>query len=243
MKISLSIPVKNEIEGIKVIMPRIKKEWVDEIVIVDGNSTDGTREWLEERGYKVIPQTLPGAIGGYWQSIAAATGDIVILFSPDGNSIPELIPALIEKMKEGYDMVAVSRYKDAAKSRDDFALSALGNRLFTGMVNLLFGVRYTDVLVIFRGFRRELLTKFGFDETTGRAFNKSNTSMFELLLSVECARRGLKVADIPGDEPPRIGDVGGSRLFPHFKDRVYGGLAILYYIVRGRFTRVPREKK
>ena len=47
MKISLSIPVKNEIEGVKVIMPRIKKEWVDEVVIVDGHSTDGPKEWLE----------------------------------------------------------------------------------------------------------------------------------------------------------------------------------------------------
>lgn len=238
MKISLSIPVKNEIEGVKAIMPRIKKDWVDEIIIVDGHSTDGTREWLEAQGYRVIEQKLPGAVGGYWESMVHATGDAIILFSPDGNSIPELIPEVVKKLKEGNDMVVVSRYKDRAKSIDDTSMSAFGNWFFIKLVNLLFRGNYTDVFVIFRGFKKSLLDKFGFSEKTGYRFNKSRTSMIEILLSIECAKHKLKVVEIAGDEPPRIGDPGGSRLFPRFRDRIYGGLAALYYVLSGIFSKL-----
>jgi hypothetical protein len=61
-------------------------------------------------------------------------GDVVITFSPDGNSIAELIPELVNKMKEGYDMVIVSRYLNEAKSEDDDIITAFGNWLFTKTV-------------------------------------------------------------------------------------------------------------
>jgi len=46
----------NEIDGMKQIMPRIQREWVDEIFIVDGGSTDGTVEFARENGYAVYVQ-------------------------------------------------------------------------------------------------------------------------------------------------------------------------------------------
>ena len=98
MKVTLFIPTLNEIEGIKEIMPRIQKDWVDEIIIVDGHSTDGTPEYLEAAGYHVIRQKSRGIGGAYFEALEVATGDIIIPFSPDNNSIPEAIPALIEKM-------------------------------------------------------------------------------------------------------------------------------------------------
>ena len=56
MKTTLFIPTFNEIDGMKVIMPRIKKEWVDQIIIADGGSTDGTVEYANEYGYEVFVQ-------------------------------------------------------------------------------------------------------------------------------------------------------------------------------------------
>ena len=56
MKTTLFIPTFNEIDGMKVIMPRIKKEWVDQIIIADGGSTDGTVEYANECGYEVFVQ-------------------------------------------------------------------------------------------------------------------------------------------------------------------------------------------
>ena len=53
MKTTLLIMTLNEIAGMKVIMPQIAKNWVDQIIIVDGGSNDGTIEWATVQGYEV----------------------------------------------------------------------------------------------------------------------------------------------------------------------------------------------
>src|SRR2546427_11111896 len=118
MKVSLVVFSLNEIEGMRVIMPQINREWVDEIVVVDGHSTDGTVEYCREHGYRVHLQKRPGVENILVETMDVAEGDIIIMFTPDGNSLPEKIPELINKMKEGYDLVIVSRYLPPAKSED-----------------------------------------------------------------------------------------------------------------------------
>ena len=135
-------------------------------------------------------------------------GDIVITFSPDGNSIPELIPQLIEKMREGYDMIIASRYLGEAKSQDDDWITGFGNWLFTRTVNLLHGGNYTDVMVIYRIYRRAMTQELGLDREDAyrlpeRLFRTKIS--WEPLLSVRAAKAKLRVTEIPGDEPPRIG--------------------------------------
>lgn len=228
MKVTLFIPVKNEIEGVKAIMPQVKKEWVDEILFVDGNSTDGTKEYLEEKGYKVIVQKKPGLYAAWWEGFDAATGDIIIPFSPDNNSVPEIIPLLVEKMKEGYDMVIASRYAKGAKSHDDSLLTSFGNKLFTGMINLLFGGNYTDALVMYRAFRKDLLSKLNMREAEG--------GMFEITLAIRCAKYGFKTTEVPADEPARIGS-DDSRAWPGLTGRIRGGLLILKRIAKEFFSR------
>src|SRR4051794_10668322 len=98
MKTTLLIPTLNEIVGMKAIMPKIKREWVDEIVVVDGNSKDGTFEYAKEQGYIAIRQKKPGLTQSYYEALEVATGDVFLTFSPDGNSLPELIPSIIAKM-------------------------------------------------------------------------------------------------------------------------------------------------
>ena len=208
MKFTLIVMTLNEIEGMKVIMPRIKKEWVDQILIVDGGSTDGTIEWSEEHGYDVIRQTKTGLRQGYNEAIPNIKGDYVITFSPDGNSVPELLPILIDKLKEGYDMVIVSRYLEDAESDDDDIITAFGNWLFTASINLLHGGNYTDAMVMYRGYKTSLLTDLDLDKEEGfaRAEKLVQTDIgTEPLLSIRAAKRKLNIGEIPGDEPARIG--------------------------------------
>ena len=224
MKTTLLIPVLNEIEGMKLILPHIRKDWVDEILVVDGGSTDGSYEYAESLGLNVFRQksiTL-GMISAYWEGLAVATGDVIIPFSPDGNSVPERIPELVAKMREGYEMVIVSRYLDGAKSEDDDLVSGFGNWLFTTLINLLFGAHYTDSLVMFRAWKREIVEAFAVDPTIGG---------FEPLLSIECAKKKLKVAEIPGDEPKRVG--GKTK-----KRTLAAGWAILVLIAKELFIPV-----
>jgi glycosyltransferase involved in cell wall biosynthesis len=190
------------------IMPQIDRQWVDQILILDGGSTDGTVEWAREQGYEVIVQNEPGIRQGYRQALPQITGDIILTFSPDGNSVAELIPQLVDKMNEGHDMVIVSRYLGPAKSDDDDVITAFGNWLFTKTVNLLNGGNYTDVMVIFRAYKKQLveeldLVRDKWHATPERLFGCRIS--WEPLLSARAARRKLKVAEIPGDEPARIG--------------------------------------
>ena len=97
-------------------MPRIRPEWCDQLLIIDGGSTDGTLEYAKENGYTVIKQTKKGMRRAYTELLPYVTGDVLITFSPDGNSIPEIIPKLVDKVREGYDMIIVSRYLDGARS-------------------------------------------------------------------------------------------------------------------------------
>lgn len=205
---TLLVLTLNEVNGMKAIMPRIGKEWCDQIIIVDGGSTDGTIEWAREQGYFVYVQKQKGFRHAYTEVLPYIEGDVVITFSPDGNSIPELIPGLIDKMKEGYDMVIVSRYLAGAKSEDDDSVTAVGNWLFTRTVNFLHGGHYTDAMVIFRAYKTHLIYDLELDKDDGykRAEKLFRTQIsWEPLLSVRVAKRKLKIAEIPGDEPPRIG--------------------------------------
>ncbi|MCP5496498.1 MAG: glycosyltransferase family 2 protein [Leptospiraceae bacterium] len=197
MKVSLFIPVKDEIEGLRSILPRIKKEWIHQVVFIDGNSKDGSVEYIESLGYKVIPQSKPGLLNAWWEGFDASTGDVIIPFSPDNNSVPEDIPKLIEKMGEGYDIVIASRYAKGARSEDDDVMSYLANRLFTALINLLFRFHYTDALTMYKAFRKDLLTELKLEE--------HRKDHFEIMLACRAARRKLKVTEIPSIEPKRLG--------------------------------------
>jgi glycosyltransferase involved in cell wall biosynthesis len=208
MKITLIVATLNELEGMKVIMPRVNKHLCDQIIILDGGSTDGTIEYSRQQGYFVYVQKEKGFRQGYSEVLPYVEGDVIITFSPDGNSIPELIPDLIKKMKEGYDMVIASRYLKGAKSQDDDLVTAFGNWLFTRTINFLHGGHYTDAMVIFRAYKTRLIydLELNKDEGFATAEKLFNTRVsWEPLLSVRAAKCKLKVFEIPGDEPPRIG--------------------------------------
>lgn len=92
------------------IMREIKPEWVDQIIITDGGSTDGMVDYAREQGYDVNIQKEKEFRFCYTEILDMIEGDVMITFSPDGNSIPELIPDLIAKIKEeDNDMVIASR--------------------------------------------------------------------------------------------------------------------------------------
>ncbi len=222
MKITLLITSLNEIEGMKVICPRIQKDWVDEIMVIDGNSTDGSFEYAESLGYRVVRQKSKGLAKGYAEAVPLAIGDVIIPFSPDGNSVPERIPELVKKMREGYDMVIVSRYLDGAKSEDDNWFTGFGNWMFTTTINLLFGGHYTDTLVMFRAWKKELVRECQLE---------ASTAGFEPQLAIQCAKRNLKVGEIPGDEPNRIHGIRKT-------NPIAGGFSILWLIIKEFFTPV-----
>ncbi len=208
LKTTLIVCTLNEIDGMRAIMPQIKKGWCEQIIVLDGGSTDGTIEYARDNGYFVYIQKEKGLRHAYTEVLPYIEGDVVMTFSPDGNSIPGLIPELINKMKEGYDMVIASRYLAGARSEDDDAVTAFGNRLFTKTVNVLFQAHYTDAMVILRAYKTQIIYDLDLhkDESYEWPERLFHTRIsWEPLLSVRAAKRKLKVTEIPGPEPPRIG--------------------------------------
>jgi len=212
MKSTLLVLTLNEIDGMKIIMPQIDRTWCDQIIVVDGGSTDGTVEWAREHGYEVYIQKTAGVRHAYFEVLPYVTGDIIITFSPDGNSLPEAIPQLKRKVSEGFDLVIGSRYLPGATSEDDDVITAFGNWLFTKTVNLLYGAQYTDVMVILRAYRRSLIEELDLANHEAYRFYERlffTVISWEPLMSVRAAKAKKSIAEIPSSEPVRV--LGGQR--------------------------------
>lgn len=196
MSVAIIILTLNEIDGIKVIMPRVKKEWADEIVFVDGGSTDGTVEEAKRLGFKVIHQTNRGSGNACRIGVEKTNSDHVIFFHPDGNLIPEDIPKLIEKMHDGHDIVHISRFGKNSINEDASALDIFGNKLFTFLVNVFFGGHLTDALTGFVLIKKEIMLDL-----------KTDAQYFEIeeQLCIRALKKKYPLYEIESNEPKRIG--------------------------------------
>ena len=147
LKKTLLFYTMNEIEAVKSIFDKIPINLFDEFFIIDNNSTDGTVEFLEKRGVKIIQQKKPGRTNALIEGIEYASGDIIVNLSSDGNENPEDVPKLLEKLEEGYDMVTASRFLPESKvdvEDDKFRFRVFGNKLAAALVNLCWGTNITD---------------------------------------------------------------------------------------------------
>ncbi len=207
---ALVMPTLNEVDGLRHVLPRIDRSLFQEIVVVDGHSTDGTIEYCREQGLTVLLQPGEGLADAQEHTFAHTTAEVLVMFTPDGNSLPELLGPLCDKLREGCDMVLVSRYLPPAKSEDDDLFTGFGNWMFTRVINFLFRARYTDVLVGFRGYTRDAAKRMGLPDMVAKSpFRQRRPLMnsWESGSSMRAARLKLKVAEIPGDEPKRVGGV------------------------------------
>lgn len=217
---TLLVMALNEIDGMKAIMPKIRREWLDQILVLDGGSTDGTVEWAREQGYEVYIQKEKGFRNAYREVWPLIQSDVVVYFTPDGNSIPEVIPQLLDKMNAGYDLVVASRYLQNARSEDDDAVTSFGNWLFRTLSNLLLrprrSARMTDPLVMFRALRTNLPHRLQIDcdepfDGWERLF-RTRVDWIPLM-SMRALKRGIRWTEIPADEPARIGGKRKLKIF------------------------------
>ena len=232
--VAIFLAVMNELTALQEILPRIRPEWYDELIIVDGGSTDGTIEYLEQTGYRYIRQGDPGLAESYREGFLHSQSDYFITFQPDGNCIPELIPGLLEHLRNGYDIVFVSRFLPPAKSLDDTWVTAFGNRMFTWIINMLFGGSFTDCLGGFRAYKRDAVLRMGLHEQLYEHWIRKKYSLmstWEVGGCIRAAKLKLKILEIPGDEPRRIAGTSKLRIF---RNGILVVLNIAYELMTGR---------
>jgi glycosyltransferase involved in cell wall biosynthesis len=216
LKVSLVVPTLNEARNLPLFCAELP-EGLHELILVDGRSTDGTVDVARHLrpDVKVVLETASGKGAALQAGFAVATGDIVIMIDADGSTDPREIPLFIDKLVHGYDYVKGSRFAEGGGSSDITFLRKLGNDVLCGVVNKLWGVRYTDLCYGYAAFRRECLPLIDVD-----------CSGFEVetLMNIRARTAGLRVAEVPSFERDRLN--GNSNL-----QVIRDGLRILRTIV------------
>lgn len=218
MKVSVVIPTLNEAGCIERVINEIPLSVVNEIIVVDANSPDGTAEIVSKMGHKVILQEGKGFGSAFVQGMEKAEGDIVVLLDGDGSHDPADIPKLVEGVKEGYDYVMAARYRPGSRSEDDTFIRFFGNMVLTFLTNLLHKVYVSDSLYLFTAIRKEAFRNI---ELKSKGFE------FCTEILVKAHKAGLKIAEVPSIERKRYSGFSKVNAFKH-------GFIILWEIFKAR---------
>ena len=191
MRLSVVIPVYNEVGTIKEIVSRVQAVDLEkEIIIVDDGSTDGTREQLQkialsQENIKVFYHDRNQGKGAALRTgFEGATGDIVIVQDADLEYDPREYPVLLEPILDGRaDIVYGSRFL-GGPHRVLFFWHYLGNKFLTLLSNALTNLNLTDMETCYKVFRREVLNDIQL---------KSNRFGFEPEFTAKIAKKGFRI--------------------------------------------------
>jgi hypothetical protein len=136
-KISVVIPCYNEQEGIARVIPSLPK-FVDEIIVVDNNSTDRTQEVARSLGAKVVFEKRKGYGAAYKAGLAAVTGEITVTMDGDGTYPVEQIESCVDYLIDrDLDFVSASRFPLSEKGSMNLS-NRVGNAVLTLFTLVLF---------------------------------------------------------------------------------------------------------
>jgi glycosyltransferase involved in cell wall biosynthesis len=206
-KISLVIPTLNEGPNIKHVFSNIP-EFIDEIVVVDGDSTDGTRDEVKKyrEDAKIIIEKSRGKGQALKTGFENASGDIIVIMDADGSHDVRELPGLVEPVLNGFDVSHGSRMLPGGGSDDFTAFRRFGNKIFASLVNYMYKAQYSDICYGYKAFKKEALQKMSCSRT---GFE------IETEQSIRVIKSGLKVKEIPSFEARRM---NGNSNLNAFKD-------------------------
>ena len=225
-RVSVVIPTLNEAANLPHVLERLP-DFVDEVVLVDGGSSDGTVDVAQSLrpDIRIVQQTRRGKGNAIACGFEACTGDIVVMLDADGSTDAGEIPRFVEALMEGADMAKGSRFTSGGGSADITPLRRAGNRFLCALVNVLFGTRYSDLCYGFNAFRRASLGRLRLD---------CDGFEIESLINIRTAKAGLRVVEVPSYELNRLH--GESNLRP-----LRDGWRVLRTIVREWVSASPLD--
>jgi glycosyltransferase involved in cell wall biosynthesis len=199
------IPAKNEARNIGWVLERIPI-WVDEVVLVDGRSTDRTIEVARalRPDIVVVADDEPGKGAALRAGFAAATGEFIVMLDADGSMDPGEIENFVALLANGHDLVKGSRFAPGGGTADISLLRSAGNRTLLMLANVLFGVAHTDLCYGYAAFRRDRVLELELDAV---GFE------IETQLFLRATRQGLWVTECPSFEAPRRFGVSNLNTF------------------------------
>lgn len=197
LPISIVIPAKNEGEGIKEII-RSVKPYAKDIIVVDANSKDGTREIAQSENVRFYTDNGKGRGSGVILGIKKSLHSIIVLVDADGSHNTGDIPILVSYLKvANSDMVIASRRTGGSTDMQlniNGLLRSLGSDILTMLLNYRFKTNYTDILYSFRVLKKEKFHK---------AKIHSQDFAIEQDMLIAFLKKGYKVVEIPSRESAR----------------------------------------
>ncbi|WP_248962430.1 glycosyltransferase family 2 protein [Sphaerisporangium perillae] len=221
--VSVVVPAMNEAENLPHVFATLPR-WVDEVILVDGNSTDDTVAVARalRPGLRVVNQTGKGKGNALIEGFAAASGDIIVMIDADGSTDGHEIIRFVSALVAGADFAKGSRFTSGAGSDDISFTRSLGNTVLTTLTNWLYGTRYTDLCYGYNAFWARHLDALALD---------CDGFEIETLMNVRAAKAGLAIQEVPSHERCRIH--GTSNLHA-----VRDGWRVLKTILRERTRRI-----
>lgn len=208
MKLSVIIPVFNERRTIDIIIKKVRDVPIEkEIIIVDGNSYDGTKEVLklfedDENTLVIYQDKKEGRGSAIKEGLKHARGEIVIFQDADLELDPNDYPFLIAPIEKGEAIVVFGSRFLGQHSKMGF-FQYWGNRVINFLVNLLYGTKLTDVETCYQTFRREAIKDIRLD---------NNDFAFTVELTVKLIKKGYEIKEIPIKYIPR-GREEGKKIY------------------------------
>jgi len=194
--VSVVIPTLNEAENLAHVFERLP-DGIDEVIIVDGNSTDDTVAVATacRPDVKVVSQTGQGKGDALACGFRAVTSDITVMLDADGSTDPAEIPRFLAALTNGFDFAKGTRFVTGGGSDDITVLRRMGNWGITSLVNRIWSSDYSDLCYGYNAFWTDSLPA---------SFSDCNGFEVETLMNIKLAASDIKVAEVPSFEADRL---------------------------------------
>ena len=197
VRVTVIIPTRNEAQAIGRVLADLPTELVNEVIVVDNQSTDGTPDIAARMGARVITEARRGYGQACLTGMACAKSpDIVVFLDGDYSDRPSELPLLLAPIVEGRADITIGSRLAGPRTPGALPWHALfGNWLAAGLITRLYGVKISD-LGPFRAARADVLSALQLDETTyGWAVE----------IIIKGAIHGFRICEVPVSYHPRIG--------------------------------------
>jgi glycosyltransferase involved in cell wall biosynthesis len=205
-RVSVVIPTYNEARNLPHVFAALPPD-LHEVIVVDGHSVDGTPEVARRLrpDVRIVLQNRRGKGNAMACGFSAVTGDVVVMLDADGSADPGEIPRYVDALA-GADFAKGSRFTEGGRSDDITPTRAWGNGWLNRIANAFFGTRHTDLCYGYNAFWAYCLPALELDAAGPGANEKRWGDGFEIetLINARIAKAGLRVAEVPSYEHPRI---------------------------------------
>lgn len=205
-RVTVIVPTRNEAANLRPVL-EVAAPYADELLVVDGHSSDDTRQIAEEMGAMVVLDNARGKGDAIRVGMERATGDVLVFVDADGSHDPRDIPALVQPIIDGHaDHVSGSRMlggSDELHATIQQFVRLFGSQIITLSINYTQNVRLTDCQNGFRAIRRDVALALDLQE---------NITTIEQEMVIKSVRLGYRLGEVATHEYVRANGESNFRV-------------------------------